>query len=326
MSGGDAHAPLPVALTDRPLPGELGGISGRTLLLSLDMGASSSKWALYRGGALVAEGRAAPLAAHLYTPAARQQLAHELSTLRRALPLMPNAVVAGVTGLPSEYAPQLSAELASEFGLSRSRVCVTDDMHLAYAAHFPSGLGTLVYAGTGSVAYHRTAAGEVVRAGGHGYLLDDAGGAFWQGRQGLKAALRRADEQQPDTPLTDALYAAVGSRHWPQIRAYVYGEGRAAVARLAPAVHGAALGGDPEALCIQRRAGQELARLCRAALRRSRSREVAAAGGAFNPLILAAFRETLDPAVILRPSVSPLLGGLALAPLCSGADLQGPCP
>ena len=291
-------------------------------LLTLDMGASRSKWALFAGLQMRQTGQAPPLSGHLYTPELRQGMADALSNVRATVPARPGCIVAGVTGLQAEYAPVIAELLAATFQLSPAAVYVTDDLHLAHAAHFAGGAGTLVYAGTGSMAYHRTARGAVIRAGGHGFLIDDAGGAFWQGREGLKVVLRQADEGEKESQLSSAIYAATG-REWPEIRAYVYGEGRAAVARLAPAVYAAALQGDQAALEIQQRAGEELSRLGKIVLHGSRESELAAAGGAFNPLVLEAFRVRLGPDLALRPGVSPLRGGPALAEHFLNPYLQG---
>ena len=155
--------------------------------------------------------------------------------------------------------------------------------------------------------------GEVVRAGGHGFLIDDAGGAFWQGREGLSAVLRQADERQPETPLAAALYAAIGSRAWPDIRAHVYAGGRAAVARLAPARVRGSPGRRPRrpAYSAAGRGGTGAAGPGGAGAHRWHP--LAAAGGAINPLVLAALRGSLGASAEFRPGVSPLLGGPALA-------------
>lgn len=284
------------------------------MILGIDMGASSSKWALFSGEKITARGVYAPLSGHLYTPEARERMAGGLADLRTAVPVSPSAVVVGITGLQTDLAPMIETMLSATFGLGPENLFVTDDLHLAYAAHFPVGEGTLVYAGTGSMAYHRTAAGQVVRAGGHGFLIDDAGGAFWQGRQGLKAALREADEGQGESLMAARLFGAIGSRHWPDIRAHVYGEGRAALARLAPVVYAAAVEGDAQAQAIQRRAGAELARLGQAVLRRSGGRRAALCGGSFNPLVQAAFLAQIGDTLTVVPGAEPLRGALALAP------------
>ena len=53
-------------------------------------------------------------------------------------------------------------------GLAARRAVLDNDMHVAFASAFGPGEGVLVYAGTGSVAYHETAAGVAVRVGGYG--------------------------------------------------------------------------------------------------------------------------------------------------------------
>ncbi|MFK7602584.1 N-acetylglucosamine kinase [Deinococcus sp. SM5_A1] len=294
--------------------------SSRAVILCLDLGASSSKWALFADGQMTASGVDAPLSGHLYTPEARERMADGLARMCAAVPTPPLSVVVGVAGFQAESSPLIEAMLSSTFHLPQTALYVTDDLHLAYAAHFsrdgPVGGGTLVYAGTGSMAYHRTAADEVIRAGGHGFLIDDAGGAFWQGRQGLKAVLRGVDEGRSESLLASSIFGVIGSQHWLDIRAYVYGEGREALARLAPAVYAAAVDGDPRAQDIQRRAGEELARLGGAVLRRTGNSQLALCGGSFNPLVKAAFHaQFVDRDVILTPTVSPLLGALALAPV-----------
>ena len=125
------------------------------------------------------------------------------------------------------------------------------------------GEGVLVYAGTGSVAYHETPAGEVVRAGGYGYLVDDAGAGFWIGQQALRALFQQVDVlgKPSETPLARALYTRLGSRDWPKIMPVVYGGGREFVASLAPAVGEAERAGDEVARAILEGAGAELARL-----------------------------------------------------------------
>ncbi|WP_102128215.1 N-acetylglucosamine kinase [Deinococcus planocerae] len=293
------------------------------MILSIDMGASGTKWALYGAeGTALAGGRLRPLTGHLASPEARRAMVAGLADLRAALPTGPSAVVAGVTGLQTEYQPWLGQELGTLFRLPPERLLVTDDLHLAYAAHFAPGAGTLVYAGTGAVAYHRTEGGEVVRAGGYGYLIDDLGGAFWQGQVGLRRVLRQREAGQPETRLARHVFGALGTREWGDIRSLIYGEGRAAVARLAPAVYEAARQEDPDALAIQRRAGQELARLAEVVLGRTGRPTLATAGGAFNSLVREAFHAGFAPGTVtVVPSVPPVSGGFTL-----GLPLLAPRP
>jgi len=292
------------------------------MLLSLDAGGSSTKWAVYGPSAEpLGQGRLGPMSGHLFTAEDEQamwawlrQLATQVSAL--SLPGPVEAVVAGITGLQVQAVPLLVSALARTFLLPTGRVRVGDDLELAYAAHFAAGEGVLVYAGTGSMAYHLRPGGEVIRAGGHGYLLGDEGGAFWQGQQGLRSVLDRLDQgRRPEGPLATELAALTGSLDWPMLRAYVYQGGRARLAALAPAVYRAALAGDPAALAVMHAAGMALAGLARTVIGRcSAPRPLVLAGGAANPLVAAAFREAL-PDVVQLPARPPVEGALRLSPL-----------
>ncbi len=292
------------------------------MLLSLDAGGSSTKWAVYGPSAEpLGQGRLEPMSGHLFTAEDEQamwawlrQLAAQVSAL--SLPGPVEAVVAGITGLQVQAVPLLVSALARTFMLPTDRVRVGDDLELAYAAHFSPGEGVLVYAGTGSMAYHLRPGGEVVRAGGHGYLLGDEGGAFWQGQQALRGVLEHLDQgHRPEGPLARELAAVIGGLDWPRVRAYVYQGGRARLAALAPAVSRAAEAGDPESLAVMHAAGTALARLARTVLGRCPAPlPLVLAGGAVNPFVAAAFREAL-PGVALRPARPPVTGALRLSPL-----------
>lgn len=295
------------------------------MLLGIDGGGSATKWALFGpDGEVLRQGRGAALTGHVFTPDQEDAVRGVLSHLQSDLTSSPDAVVAGISGLQGGAGAVFRSLIAGVFGLAESRVLVTDDMQLAYAAQFTPGEGVLVYAGTGSVAYHRTAGGEVVRAGGHGFLLGDEGGAFWQGRTALKALLQLHDAGQEHTgPLADELARLTGGLAWPQLRRYVYEGGRSALAALAPGVHRAALAADPHAMTVQEEAGTHLARLARTVLARlgqvtpnanasvtssaGAPLPLVLAGGAANPLVRAAFLAELPEFVHLPPR-APVLG------------------
>ncbi len=246
-----------------------------TVGLGVDAGASSSRWLLLSSrGRVLGEGRAGFLTGHIFGAEARdEQLGRFLDLLNAAKAVRaPDALVAGVTGLhPGTEAAALFARAVAEvLGLGLKRTVLHNDMHVAFASAFSPGEGVLVYAGTGSVAYHESETGETVRAGGHGYLIDDAGAGYWIGHEGLRALFRLVDAagKAPETPLAEALYARLGSRDWPEIMPVVYGGGRSFVASLAPAVGAAERAGDALAKDILERAGAELARLARDVLGR----------------------------------------------------------
>lgn len=275
--------------------------------LGIDAGASSTRWMLVdRGGAIAATGQGGPISGHIFAPAAREAVLRTLERLcvEVAAHGAPSHVVAGVTGLSpgTEVAHMLEAAIADRFALPQANVVVVDDMLIAYRGAFEPGDGILVYAGTGSIAYHLTADGQVHRTGGHGFLIDDAGGGFWIGQQALRAMMRARDVSESDTTLYRALCEMIGETSWEGIRAFAYGGGRSAVASLVPAVVAAASEGNHEATAILRESGRELARLARVMLRRLGAKPVAIAGGAASasPTIFAAFRDSLPPDVAVR--------------------------
>ena len=271
--------------------------------LGIDCGGSGTRWCLLRrsddgGEEPLGSGRVGPLSGLAFLPGADAeardaasgriaQIAREVRAALRAAGAgrAPDAIRAGVTGLSDgdAAAGTVCRSLAEAIGTPADRVHVLNDMALAFLARFPAGEGILVYAGTGAIAVHLTPEGELLRAGGHGYLVDDAGGGYWIGREALKAVLREADRlgRPAEGPLADAIYDALGARSWSELRPVIYGGGRARVAALVPAVGAALLEGDPAADAIVRTAGEELARLATVLLDRLGRREtVALTGGA----------------------------------------------
>lgn len=68
--------------------------------------------------------------------------------------------------------------------------------------------GAALVAGTGSVAYGRTADGREAHAGGWGWLLGDDGGGTWMVREAAREVMRRADLGQPLGAMGQALLTA----------------------------------------------------------------------------------------------------------------------
>jgi N-acetylmuramic acid 6-phosphate etherase len=145
---------------------------------------------------------------------------------------------------------------------------VIEDAALLLAAGTPGGWGVAVVAGTGSMAFARTADGRTARAGGWGPLLGDEGSGYAIALAGLRAAARSADGRAQATPLTDRVLAAYGLARPEELVGIVYrGGDRAALAALAPVVLEAAEAGDPVADDIVRDAAGELAAATAAAAR-----------------------------------------------------------
>ncbi len=264
--------------------------------LGVDAGGSSSKWAVVdSAGQMLEAGRVAPLSGHLYSADSREMALGVLEQLREQVaPFAPKVALVGVTGLTkgSEQAAWLEGTIMSTFNL---KACaVIGDMDLAYRAHYQPGEGIVLYAGTGSIAYHVNRQLEVKRAGGRGYLIDDAGGGYWIGQQALRFVARQLDAGLPtDDPLSSAVLTQIGSSDWDGIRAYVYGGDRSAVSTLAPLVGVAAQQGSAEARRILETAGRELADLAQRLQAQTGALPVTSVGGAWrvSPLIADAARD-----------------------------------
>lgn len=273
------------------------------LHLGLDFGGSRSKWHLLRGEQTVASGFTPPLtAALLDTP----QGATHLQALAQALPALPGRVHAGLPGFSPARpdAGQLRAQLCAALGVQDAQLTLESDLDLAYRAHLHAGRGVLLYAGTGSVAYHVTADGRVCRAGGHGYLIDDDGAGYALGRGALRWLTREQDHgRMPQGPLADALGARMGGVDWDTVRAFAYEEpGAARVASLAPALGEAADAGDEAARAVVEQVAGSLCDLALAVQAQvGAPLPVTATGGALRvtPLFMAAVRRRL-PGVTLQ--------------------------
>lgn len=271
------------------------------LLLGLDAGGSGTKWVLVRGGVTVASGVTPPLTATLLASAVG---AANLAALAAALPGQPDALHAGMPGLSTDSvrAAEVKELLVGALKLSSERVGLEGDLDLAYRAHLRPGAGILVYAGTGSIAYHMAEGGAVVRSGGRGFLLGDEGGGFSLGRAALRLLTDALDVGRvPDSLLAREIAAITGGLDWNSLRAFAYAApGAAAVARLAPAVGRAADAGDAEALAILEVSAAALAELARRVRAQVGPLPVTLSGGALrvSPLFPALLTRALPGAVV----------------------------
>ena len=282
--------------------------------IGLDAGGSATRWTVVdRGGAVLGAGELASVDGHLFNQTNRDRFVAMAAALASATaPFVPQAMVAGITGLTGDSPEAAAASdiLAQALGISSVRV--EDDLWIGYHAAFAPGAGHVVYAGTGSVGLHITADGSLIRVGGRGMLIDDGGSAFWIGREGLNLLYRRIDAGQAPGALGEALFAAIGGADWNAVRAYVYGGGRNAVAMLAIAVAGA---DDAGAAAILEQAGRELARLGRDLVAGIGVLPVALQGRAasLHPTILTAMRQVAPGLDIFLHQADAALAAAKLA-------------
>lgn len=205
------------------------------------------------------------------------------------------------------------------------QVTLRNDVRLALEGALPSAAGVLVLAGTGSMAWGKTADGHEARTGGWGPLLGDEGSGFDIGRKALAAALMAGDGRGPATLLQDTLPAALGvadARAAVSFLGTLPQASRSRVAGLVPAVMDTASQGDTVALGLVERAASDLVLHVEAVMSRlglSPESPVSYAGGCFRaPLLLDAFLAGLACAgftEVRAPQTSPAFGGLLLAGL-----------
>ncbi len=274
---------------------------------------------------------------HLYRASGRAQTRRALrdafasarAASRRRVEI--RAVVAGLTGLePDSRASGTAIRIVREAAHARV-VRATWDAEIAFAGASAGRPGVLVIAGTGSVAFGRNARGRTVRAGGFGYLIDDAGGGVSIGQAAVRAALRSAEGRVRPTMLLPLVTARLGP--WRRIRARVYGEGggRALLASLVPLVSRAARRGDRVARGILHDAGSELGALVVAVASRLGMLDepfpVFPVGGVFEigrPVfdpMRQAIRARAPHAVIRPPAFPPEIGAALMALEAAGVAL-----
>ena len=279
--------------------------------LGIDAGGTQTRWALATAdGAIVADGAVEGLSALQMSSEAGRAAVHVTFTrLCQAVLAVgrPRAVVAGLTGFGGDDLA-LAQTLASLLALDAAHVSLGNDIEIAYRDSFEPGEGYLVYAGTGSIAAWIDAEGLFHRAGGRGVLLDDGGGGYWIAREALRHIWRREDEAPGSwqaSPMAGAVFAHIGGSDWSLSRAFMYGQDRGAIGRLALAV-AASADADPLALDILQRAGQELARLALALTARHGPRPVVLAGRAaqLHPAIALAMRAALPVSLQMEQKVA----------------------
>lgn len=296
--------------------------------LGLDVGGTASRWvACDAAGSVVARGSVGGATAHVFNPTERARLAAVFSQVAGALAeggLKPMSLSGGLTGFGAAAADEIASLTQSALGLPRDAVLLMDDIILAYAAHFQPGAGHLVSAGTGSIGIHVGATGDVVRVGGRGILIDDAGSGSWIALRALDRLYRTLDHTgsfASQQVLADQIFALVGGSDWHHVRQHVYAGDRGRIGALAVGVAKAAELGDETALEILREAGGELALLAQAMQARAGERPVAVIGGVLtlHPAISSEVRAQLPGCDVSQPAIDT---ALAAAHLQQGGALE----
>lgn len=234
----------------------------------------------------------------------------------------PSAICLGMAGVDRPGDADTVRSILQRIG-HRARILVVNDALIALEAGVPDQAGTVVIAGTGSIAYGRDTKGRAARAGGWGYVLGDEGSGYWLGRQALRAVVRAADGRGTHTALTSLVlghFRVASPRDL--VHAVYTGDMRpATIAALARAVGEAAVAGDDVAVHLVSVAARELAAAAVSVARRLdiTAAPVLLAGGALLGLDLLAAKVTeelsrhLPEARTQRLTVNPAVGAVKLA-------------
>lgn len=281
----------------------------RAVHLGLDIGGTASRWvACGPDGAVLLRGKASGATGHIFNPSERACLRTALESIAKALGdagLVALSVTAGVTGFGAAVTQEGKTLMRDVFGMAEDDIILVDDIVLAYMAHFEPGEGHLVSAGTGSIGVHIAGNGTMVRVGGRGILIDDAGSGSWIALRALDHIYRVFDHDgsfDRTEHLARHLFALVDGSDWSDTRQFVYGGDRGRIGTLAVAVARAAEEGDQMALGILRQAGSELARLGMALLSRAGSRPIRFVGGVLDlhPIVFAEIEHRLKGSSVSR--------------------------
>lgn len=278
--------------------------------LGIDIGGTASRWVVVDDAGMVRDRGTAPGATgHLFNPVERERLTTTLSGIADAVRAhSPVAACLGITGLGEAVYAEARNLVGALFAIAPDAIRLGDDMELAFRATFAPGTGHLVSAGTGSIGLHLTSAGELIRVGGRGLLIDDAGSGTWIALTALDQVYRRIDETGGPADadiLATELFEAMGGDGWDQTRSFVYGSDRGRIGTLAQAVARAATRGDPVANDTIERAAVELARLAKALIARVGALPVAFIGGiiTLHPSMQPMLQAALSNAVVTFPQI-----------------------
>jgi glucosamine kinase len=215
----------------------------------------------------------------------------------------------------------LCAELARELGRHfRGPVRVVNDAELLIpAVGLAAGIG--VVAGTGSIAVARDAGGQLITAGGWGWVLGDEGSAAGLVREAVRACLGARDRGGPSDPLGRRLLASFGVAGGPELAAALSTARSAGwVGGHAVEVFRAAEEGSPLAARVIARAASDLAGLVDTLAGRGVAADDVVVGGGvllsqprLRELFTAAVAASRPGSTVRVLDAPPVVGALALA-------------
>lgn len=201
-------------------------------------------------------------------------------------------------------------------------VTISGDHIIAHEAAFHGQPGVLVISGTGSIVYGRNEAGKTLRAGGWGPVVSDEGSGEWIGRNAVNAALLGNADGEKGALFADILKAWEINTADDIIRvANSYPPPN--FAALFPFVVDACNAGDPLALEVIQRGGDQLARIVLLVMRQlwpeNTAINIATTGGAISnserlrAVVEGSIRREWPRFTISSEAIDPVQGALYIA-------------
>ncbi len=222
-----------------------------------------------------------------------QALREAIDSVLDASGVEAQAICVGIAGVDREDDARVVTEILARVS-GGVRATVVNDALIALVAGAGDGPGIVIIAGTGSIAYGRSAEGSAARAGGWGHIIGDEGSGYWIGQHALSAVVREVDGRGPSTRLTRDVLTHFGVADAQALVRIVYNleAPRHSVAMLGPIVQRACEEGDAVAAQILEQAAEELAMAGRSVATRLEMR-----GDAF-PIVLSGSVFRLVPRLV----------------------------
>ncbi|MFT4295588.1 MAG: BadF/BadG/BcrA/BcrD ATPase family protein [Micropruina sp.] len=166
--------------------------------LAIDCGQTGIAWSIQGAGAGFVGGSAAGI--DVGRPV-EPQLAERVRAILDETGLRPGSLSCGAAALHRPDAAVLLAELA---GTPIGRVALAHDSVTGYLGALGDVPGVMVSCGTGVITL-AVGHNDVARVDGWGWIMGDAGSAYWIGRNALEAAMRGYDGRRQSTLLTELI-------------------------------------------------------------------------------------------------------------------------
>ncbi len=126
------------------------------------------------------------------------------------------AACIGMSALSGE-ASREETEKFTQGIIIAEKVLMHSDVFVALKCMFTKGVCAVVISGTGSMLCARTAEGDIVTAGGWGYILGDEGSGYCVSLEAIRYAVRAFDGAEKPTTLTSAVMKHFGVDKMPEL-------------------------------------------------------------------------------------------------------------